>query len=64
MTLKTVLSQLVKESDLSGKEREIKLERGLVVAVRVDSIYTRLRLWRNSTRPSLAEWRAVQATWP
>ena len=64
MSLRGVVATLVKESALIGKEREVRLERGLIIAVRVDPIYTRLRLLRNGGKPSLAAWRMVRGAWP
>lgn len=64
MSLKGVVATLVKESGLIGKEREVRLDHGLIIAVCVDPIYTRLRLLRNSGKPSATEWRTVIDAWP
>lgn len=64
MGLKDVLAGALFVSETTGKEREFRLQRGLVIAVRVTPVYTRLRLWRNGSAPSPTEWRTVLKAWP
>jgi hypothetical protein len=64
MTLKTTVGGLMMTSEYSGKERETRLQRGLIISVLVGKKTTRLRLRRNDSKPSLAEWRTVLAALP
>jgi hypothetical protein len=64
MTLKSTLYNLVTASQRNKTIQEIRLQRGLIVSIRVTPATTRLGLWRTGSRPSLAEWRAVLNAWP
>lgn len=64
MTLKETLAGALFVSETTGKEREIRLQRGLIISVCVGRKTTRLRLKRNGSRPSRTEWRTVLAAFP
>lgn len=64
MALDMRLAGLVSSAEFTGKRQEIKLERGLIVAVRVTAKSTRLEIRWNKGRPSLIEWQKVCAAWP
>jgi hypothetical protein len=64
MALKDVLAAALRDSETTGKEREFRLSRGLVVSVRSTATYTRLRLRRNESKPSPVEWRTVIGSFP
>jgi len=64
MALKDVLAGALRDSETTGKEREIRLQRGLIISVQVTAAYTRLRLRRNDSKPSSSEWRTVLGSFP
>jgi len=59
MGLKETLAGALFVSETTGREREIRLARGLVVAVRAGRKTTRLRLKRPGVYPSATEWQTV-----
>jgi hypothetical protein len=64
MGFKETLADALFVSETTGKEREFRLQRGLIISVRVTQRMTRLRLSRNGSVPSLREWRTVLSVWP
>lgn len=64
MSLKTTVEGLVITSEVLGKEREHRLERGLIIAVFVNRTVTRLRLKRFGIVPGRLEWNTVIDVWP
>ena len=65
MSLTSALANLVfRADDARGQIKEIVLERGLIVALRITAQYTTLRLTRKQGTPGISEWRAVIDYWP
>jgi hypothetical protein len=65
MALKQTLAGLIRAATITHTVKEQRLERGLIVSIKVTAAKTQLQLWRTGTaRPSLAEWRTVLNAWP
>jgi hypothetical protein len=64
MGLKETLAGALFVSETTGRLREIRLQRGLVIAVRVTAAVTALRIERANSVPSRTEWNTVLAAWP
>jgi hypothetical protein len=65
MALNKIINDLIAAATRTHTIREQRLERGLIVSVRVTNGKTQLQLWRTGTaRPSIAEWRTVLNAWP
>jgi len=64
MSLKSTLQTLLDAARQTGLIHEIKLQRGLVIAIKSNSKVTELQLRRRDGKPSVAEWRTVVNNWP
>ena len=64
MALKQTLDKLVRQSQKSGQPARVRLEKGLIIAVRAQGSCIDLQLARADVYPSTQEWKTVIQQWP